>query len=115
MVSFHRLAALTGLKDLTLANCGLTGVPPAVSLLGGSLTSLSLAGNCDLQLGAVDVSTLLRLRCLRNLNVQKYIPPSDLPGTAKLWSNSSIQALVSLPGKFIEEHGVAPTVPFAKC
>ena len=114
MISFSCLTALTGLKDLTLANYGLTSVPSAVGSLGGSLTSLSLEDNSDLQLGAADMSTLLRLRCLRTLSVRKDISTSDVPGTAKLWSNGSIQVLVSLPGRFMAEHGAAPIVSFAR-
>ena len=102
-------ARLTGLKDLTLANCGLTGVPSAVGALSDSLTSLSLEGNYDLELGEADVNMLLRLRRLRQLDVCK----DDCDDEDHRWNNSSIQALIDLPGRWVAQHGSCPKVVFA--
>lgn len=104
------LAPLTMLKDLKLAGCGLTGVPPAVAELSASLTSLSLEHNVDLQLCETDIGTLLELRCLKELDVHKVY--EDDPDTANLWSNDSIQVLIDLPGRFMTQHGAAPAVIF---
>ena len=104
------LAPLKMLKELKLADCGLTGVPPAVAVLSASLTSLSLEHNVDLQLCETDIGTLLELRLLMELDVHKVY--EDDPDTAELWSNDSIQLLIDLPGMFMAQHGAVPEVIF---
>ena len=107
-LSLRCLAPLTALKTLILENCALDGVPPAVTLVGGSLTMLSLVNNRDLQLCEADMNILLDLLCLKKLDVRKSI----FKKTANLWTESSIQVLLNLPGKAMAKHGVAPVVVF---
>ena len=56
---------------LRLSECGLMHIPAAVAALAGSLTSLELPYNNDLQLDNDDVECLLSLRKLRTLDLQK--------------------------------------------
>ena len=67
----HCLTPLTALHSLALSNCGLPSVPSAVASVSASLTSLSLARNRALQLSRADLNVLLRLRCLRELDLRK--------------------------------------------
>jgi len=101
------LAPLTVLKELTLANCGLCGVPPAVTVLGATLTYLGLEHNCNLQLCGTDMSSLMALRCLRKLDVHKD-DVTYSTNDARLWSNDSIQSLIDLPSMFTARHGASP-------
>ncbi len=62
---------LTALATLRLEACGLTGIPSALTALGGSLTTLALPLNDELQLADHDIVTLLALRKLQNLDLRK--------------------------------------------
>ncbi len=118
-------AGLTALASIELQKCGLTEVPSALTALDGSLTSLMLKNNDDLQLTDDGFTTLLGLRKLRCVNLQKssfksafrdgevavaragkahlhYDPP--------LWSLRSMQNLVRLPRVFLLAHGHVPQV-----
>jgi len=64
-------AGLTALARLDLSSCGLTCVPTAVTALSGSLKSLAMPYNNELQLTSSDVRTLLTLRKLQTLDLQK--------------------------------------------
>ena len=101
------LLPLTALKDLTLANCGLDGVPSAVTALSASLTYLNLPENLGFEVSRKDVDLLLHLRHLRKLDVHKSDFDDDTP---EHWSTSSIQALIDLPGRFLAQLGVIPAV-----
>ena len=107
-LSARSLAPLIALKTLILQNCALDGVPPAVALVGASLSTLSLVNNRNLQLGEADRNVLLDLRCLRKLDVRK----STSKKTSNLWTESSIQVLIDLPGKAKAKHNVSLVVVF---
>jgi len=77
--------------------CGLASIPSALTALSGSLTTLALPYNDDLQLAEDDVVTLLALRKLQNLDLRKF----------SLWSPHSLQHLVDLPNAFHARHGHA--------
>ena len=116
---------LTALVSLALEDCGLASIPLAVTALAGSLTTLALSCNDQLQLADGDIATLLALRELQQLNLRKssfdtafedgdpavadavqahlhYMPP--------LWSVHSMQILLRLPGAFLAEHGHEPII-----
>ena len=108
---------LTALASLQLNFCDLTNVPPALTALAGSLTSLELALNNDLQLASDDVATLLTLRKLRMLDLRKSsldhatriaaaaAAEAVLPVQPPSWSMRSVQHLVNLPAAFLTQHG----------
>ncbi len=110
---------LTALARLDLSECGLIRVPTAVTALSGSLTSLAMPYNNELQLTADDVRTLLALRKLQTLDLQKEPFEHVLAGGAAasvtaqlhygpaLWSQRSLQHLVALPNIFLARHGHA--------
>jgi len=115
--SFSRLSALAMLK---LDTCGLIGIPAAVTALAGSLTSLALADNDDLQLTSDGCTHLLALKKLTTLDLQKsgmdaalhragvtapHAVLAHLNETANPWSPQSLQHLVELPGAFLAQNG----------
>lgn len=121
---FKRLPALASLE---LRACSLVSIPPAVAALAGSLTSLALPYNDDMQLAADDIAVLLALRELRQLNLQKsslrlafLVRDGDtavadavkarLHYEPSLWSPRSLQHLVQLPGTFLAHHGHVPAL-----
>ena len=79
-----------------------------MALVGASLSTLSLVNNRNLQLGEADRNVLLDLRCLRKLDVRK----STSNKTSNLWTESSIQVLIDLPGKAKAKHNVSLVVVF---
>ena len=116
------LVALTVLATLELESCGLANIPAAVIALEGSLTSLALPFNPDLQLAHSDIATLLALRKLRKLDLRKILSGSQLNGalaravkaklrySPSLWSVGSLQHLLNLPNAFSARHGHALAV-----
>ncbi len=107
------LQPLSLLKDLSLVECGLGHVPDAVSHVSASLTSLDLSCNDDLELCEADANILLKLQKLRKLDVRKENGSRGERRKAELWYDTSIQVLIDLPGRFMAQHGPAPTVAFA--
>lgn len=116
---------LTALVSLELMECGLVSIPPAVTALIGSLTSLALPYNNDLQLADDDIATLLSLQCLRQLNLRKSsfttafrngdiataeAAKAHLHYEPPLWSPRSLHHLVQLPGSFLAYHGHVPAM-----
>ena len=65
--------SFTGLPALSMLSmqCELLSIPPALTVLAGSLTHLTLAYNDSLQLADDNVSILLALGKLRTLDLQK--------------------------------------------
>ena len=122
---------LTALATLQLEACGLTSIPAALAALAGSLTSLALSHNDDLQLANDDIVTLLALGKLQNLDLRKShvrkmnhrpVCPMEaeflkeyeeaaetvaafLQYRPPLWSPDSLQHLVNLPSAFRVHHG----------
>ena len=108
------LAPLTALKDLCLSHCGLTGVPVAVVALSDSLTKLELRENPGLRLRKDDSDRLLKLRCLRKLDVSKHnCLPDGAEDSLQTWDEISIQLLINFPDAFLTQHGFVPEVLFA--
>ena len=113
-------AGLTALASLELLECGLDSIPPALTALAGSLMSLALPYNNDLQLAYDDVATLLALRSLQQLDLRKSsfnkvfrkgdiliaaVVQDRLHYEPALWSPRSVKHLVRLPGAFVKNHG----------
>ena len=113
---FTRLPALATLE---LFECGLSSIPAALTALAGSLTSLVLANNDDLQLRHDDVNILLALGKLRKLDLRKieWAQPVEAgnpaagymgrPYDASCWLRSSLQRVVELLTGFHQQHGHA--------
>lgn len=112
---------MTALAMLKLNKCGLTTVPAALTALAGSLTSLELRHNDDLQLADDDVTVLLALGKLQKLNLQKlcHEVPTEAANLVAgaliaqdgsglvLWTQRSVQLLEELSATFLMQHGRA--------
>jgi len=126
MLTADCLVGLTTLARLSIYDCGLVSIPPALEALGGSLTRLALLYNNALELTHGDVKVLLALHKLRTLDLRKdnlldYIEESDdlrdvayeaaravqakLHFTPSVWSNCSMQHLMELSAAYYAEHG----------
>jgi len=112
-------AGVPALATVELSSCGLASVPAALTALAGSLTSLAMPHNGDLQLAHGDAATLLALRKLRHLDLRKSSFENALSYMASrrvveelhfepaLWTARSLQHLVTLPDAFRAQHGHA--------
>jgi len=113
------LAGLPSLATVELARCNLASIPAALTALSGSLRSLSLPWNYALKLTSVDVKTVLALRELRYLDLQKGsfrddddvlshraadAVISELGCEPALWTTRSVQHLCELRSSFLAQH-----------
>ena len=120
---------VTALATLRLEACRLSSIPSALTALSGSLTSLALPNNDDLQLSHYDTQVLLALPKLQKLDLRKAhcvssmrdretvvtvspafkrageIVVSCLAYDPPLWSQRSLQQLVELPNAYLALHG----------
>ncbi len=113
------LTGLTTLARLELEFCGLICIPTSLTALSGSLTSLAMPYNNEMQLTKSDVTTLLALQKLQTLELQKApmeavvnnattaLVTAQLHYHPALWSPRSLQHLVALPNMFLAQHGHA--------
>jgi len=95
---------LTALATLDLIDCSLTTIPPALTALAGSLTSLMLPFNDGFQLDPDAAKRVLALGKLRELDLRtkEYVfEPQD--GSA--WKLYSLQGVVELLEAFLLQHG----------
>ena len=111
---------LMALAKLRLEGCGLVEIPPALTALGGSLTSLALPSNHSLQLVDNDIAILLALRKLRNLDLRKSVfDETSVAASAviahvgyppALWNMKSLQHIANLPGLFLRQNDHVPAL-----
>lgn len=94
MLTLDCFAGLSALSSLELEACGLASIPIALTALEGSLTSLAVPFNNDLQLAHEDVEILLTLRKLRRLDLRKWCVRSTMTRAAvRVLIRSSVASL----------------------